>query len=225
MIPLKDDNPRSRFPIVNTLIIVVNVVVFVHQAFLPEVAEVKFVYQFGAIPANIVHGDALLTILTSLFLHGGIMHIAGNMLYLFVFGDNIENLMGPFRYLGFYLLCGVVATLSHVFVAQGSEVPLVGASGAISGVLGAYAVTYPRARVLVAVPIVFYITTFRLPAVFVLGLWFLTQLISGFTSLGVAVSGGVAWFAHIGGFVVGVLLVWLFKRRRREPSIEYYDFD
>jgi membrane associated rhomboid family serine protease len=218
MIPLKDDNPRLAFPLVNTLLIVLNVAVYIHEMILSKDEMDLFIETYGAMPANISQGLNYSTLFTSMFLHGGPLHILGNMLYLFIFGDNIEGSMGSVRYLIFYLICGLGAAMSHILFDPLSQVPMVGASGAISGVLGAYMITYPKARVLVLLPILFYISTFRVPALVVLGLWFLNQLISGFvlaSSVGGQSMGGIAWFAHIGGFVVGMLLVKLFAKKQR----------
>lgn len=219
MIPLKDDNPRLGFPVINTALIVANIAVFLHQVFLPEVETERFIYAYGAIPEQISQGMNYASLFTSMFLHGGLLHILGNMLYLFIFGDNVEGLMGSARYFVFYVLCGLGAALTHIVMEPGSSVPMVGASGAISGVLGAYMISYPKARVLVLLPIFFYVSTFRVPAVIVLGLWFVNQLISAIAvELGPAAGGGIAWFAHIGGFVIGMLLVKLFaKNSRRAP--------
>lgn len=221
MIPLKDDNPRLAFPLVNTLLIVLNVAVFIHEMLLSKEEMDLFINTYGAMPSNISQGLDYSTLFTSMFLHGGILHILGNMLYLFIFGDNIEGSMGSARYLIFYLLCGIGAAMSHILFDPLSKVPMVGASGAISGVLGAYMLTYPKARVLVLLPILFYISTFRVPALVVLGLWFLNQLVSGFVLAsrdGGESMGGIAWFAHIGGFVVGMLLVKLFAKRQRRAD-------
>lgn len=223
MIPLKDDNPRTAFPIVNITIIVINVLVFLRQLTLSAAEVDLFVRSYGAIPVLIVHGEQLQTLFTSMFLHGGFGHIIGNMLYLYIFGDNIENRMGSLRYVGFYLICGLGAAASHVLIEPGSQIPMVGASGAISGVLGAYMITFPRARVLVLVPIIWYITTFRVPAVFLLGFWFLMQLTGGLAALGVQSGGGIAWFAHIGGFVLGVVLIKAFEKK--QPRYYEDDFD
>ena len=222
MIPLKDDNPRTGFPFVNMLFIALNLAIFGMQFFQAPAEAEAFIYKYGAIPVQIVEGVNLQALFTSMFLHGGVMHFLGNMLYLYIFGDNVENLMGSIRYIFFYALCGVGAALSHILMDSSSAIPMVGASGAISGVLGAYMVSYPKARVLVLVPIVFYITTFRIPAIVVLGFWFLTQVTSGFAALGLNAGGGIAWFAHVGGFVVGVILVKIFQRRRPRVLEEYY---
>ena len=227
MIPLKDDNPRLAFPLINTLLIVANVVVFLHQILLPKAAALAFIHTYGAIPGLITQGSHYSTLFTSMFLHGGILHIAGNMLYLFIFGDNIEGLMGSARYAIFYVLCGLGAAWSHILFDPTSNLPMVGASGAISGVMGAYMVSYPKARVLVLFPIfIFYVTTFHVPALVVLGLWFLNQVVSGlvFSDSGMG-QGGVAWFAHIGGFVIGLVLVKVFAKKSRRHLGWGYEHD
>ena len=221
MLPLHDDNPTERTPFVTITIIAICVLVFLYQASLPHHSDEAFVFQYGAIPA-LVFGHAtlpgdmvalpgMLTLVTSMFLHGGWMHLLGNMLYLWIFGNNIEDVMGHVRFVIFYLACGVLAALSHALTDPSSQIPMVGASGAISAVLGAYLLLFPRARVLVLLPPPFLGTTY-VPAVVVLGVWFLGQLLSGGMSLG-ASGGGVAFFAHIGGFVAGMALIGFFKRR------------
>jgi membrane associated rhomboid family serine protease len=217
MIPLKDDNPRSTVPLVTISLIVVNVAIFLYELSLgPRMAD--FVVEYGAIPANIIQGKELGTLFTSMFLHGGFLHIAGNMLYLWIFGDNIEHYLGHFRFLYFYLISGLVAALAHVYLGGVSNVPMIGASGAISGVLGAYLVKYPKARVLVLIPIFWYITIQKIPALFVLGFWFVLQLLSGVFS-GVSATGaeqgGVAFWAHVGGFVTGLILILFLPKKRR----------
>jgi membrane associated rhomboid family serine protease len=219
MIPLHDDNPTELTPFVTVTFIAVCVMVFLYQASLsPEPGEI-FVFQYGAIPA-LVFGEAHLpssmtapispyaTLFTSMFLHGGWMHLIGNMLYLWVFGNNIEDAMGHIRYIFFYLTCGLLAALSHALTDPSSSIPMVGASGAISGVLGAYVLLFPRAHVLVLMP---GIGMMRIAAGFVLGMWFVMQLLSGGMSIG-SKGGGVAFFAHVGGFVAGMGLIGLFKR-------------
>jgi len=213
MIPLHDDNPRVMIPWVNFSLITVNVLVFLHEFRLEGDALNEFIRAYGAIPQHLVAGQTFLPLLTSMFLHGGIVHLLSNMLYLYIFGDNIEGLMGHGRYLIFYLLCGVGAAASHIFIDPMSQTPMVGASGAISGVLGAYLLKFPRARVLILFWI-FILTTVRVPALVVLGLWFVMQLTNGLATLGLQTTGGVAWFAHIGGFIVGFLLVNMFQKRR-----------
>src|SRR6187200_185779 len=221
MIPLHDDNPTERTPVVTIATIVACVLVFFYQASLPAGPGETFVFQYGAIPA-LVFGEAdppemgvaipaYATLITSMFLHGGWMHLIGNMLYLWVFGNNIEDVMGHGKYIAFYLACGILAALSHALTDPSSSIPMVGASGAISGVLGAYLLLFPRAQVLVLIPLGFFTRTMYVPAAVVLGLWFVLQILSGGMSLG-REGGGVAFFAHVGGFVAGMGLIGLFKR-------------
>ncbi|HEX5420086.1 MAG TPA: rhomboid family intramembrane serine protease [Gammaproteobacteria bacterium] len=219
MIPLRDDNPTMLRPIATVAIIVVCTLVFLWQIALPKRAEQEVVYALGLIPAVLLGNGQLpemlrwvpapLTIFTSMFLHGGFLHIAGNMLYLWIFGDNVEDRMGHGRFVLFYLICGVVAALSQALPAPDSTVPMIGASGAISGVLGASLLLYPRANVLVVIPIIIIPYTLRLPAVVVLGMWFVLQLLSSLAGGGAS----VAFRAHVGGFVAGMLLLRLFMRR------------
>jgi rhomboid family protein len=221
VIPLRDDNPTRSQPVLTVLLIAVNVLVFIYQLSLGQRQEQALVFQFGAIPAVIVGTRTLpdqlaaippvMSLFTSMFLHGGFMHIIGNMLYLWIFGNNIEDAMGRARFLIFYLTCGVLAALAHILSNPSSVIPTIGASGAISGVLGAYLLLYPHARVLTLIPLGFFTRLIYLPAGLVLGFWFVLQLISG--SLGSPEGGGIAWFAHVGGFVAGMALVGLFKRR------------
>jgi membrane associated rhomboid family serine protease len=213
--PLRDENPTSRFPAVTVALIAANVAVFLFQVARPHGLE-QAVLRFGAVPYLITHVRAaaetaavppLLTLLTSMFLHGSLFHLLGNMLYLWIFGNNIEDRLGPFRFTLFYLASGVAAALTHVVFEPASRVPMIGASGAIAGVLGAYALTFPRARVRTLVFLFFYIDVVAVPAALILGLWFFLQL------LNVGMGGGVAWFAHIGGFVAGMLLIALARGR------------
>ncbi len=211
MIPIRDDNARHHFPVVTVSLIAANVIIFIYQSLLPSVQVTEFILEYGAVPYYITNGTHFGTIFSSMFLHGGILHLGGNMLYLFIFGDNIESVLGSLRYLLFYLLCGVAAFASHYLFDLSSQVPMIGASGAISGVLGAYAVRFPHARVSVLLPMIIIWQVITIPAVLVLGFWFVMQLFSGAT--GSAQSGGVAWLAHVGGFVAGVLFMLVWKRR------------
>lgn len=221
MLPLRDDNPTTQQPIVTIAIILACTIVFIYQVTLPDKPGEALVFQYGAIPAVIFHQAALppdilsipatWTLFTSMFLHGGWMHLLGNMLYLWIFGNNIEEAMGHLKFVFFYILCGILAALSHAVTDPSSQIPMIGASGAISGILGAYLLLYPRARVLVLIPPPFYGTTY-VPAVVVLGFWFFGQLYSGGLSLG-SQGGGIAFFAHIGGFVAGMALIGIFKHR------------
>ncbi|HUP63674.1 MAG TPA: rhomboid family intramembrane serine protease [Thermoanaerobaculia bacterium] len=213
MIPLRDANPRlHRPPLVNVTLIAINVVVFLWEISLGPRLE-PALYQYAFIPARFWSAGGwthdLLTMFLSMFLHGGWLHLGSNMLYLWIFGDNIEDQLGHGRYLLFYLLCGAAATMAHAVFNASSTLPSIGASGAIAGVLGAYLLLFPRARVHTLIPLGFFITMSALPAIVVLGLWFVIQFFSGIASIGVstAQTGGVAWFAHIGGFVAGLLLI------------------
>ncbi|MBP1607883.1 MAG: rane protein [Acidobacteria bacterium] len=229
MFPLRDDNPKSTTPIVTLGIIIINVIVFFYQLSLGARGDRVFIYEYGAIPAVITGGEALpqqlqaipaqITIFTSMFLHGGWAHLIGNMWYLWIFGDNVEEAMGHFRYLIFYLITGLLASLSHIISNTGSVLPSIGASGAISGVLGAYLLLYPRARVLTLIFLGFFIRLIYIPAGFVLGFWFLLQLLGG-SMAGGQDAGGVAFWAHVGGFVSGLILISLFRKRRPRVFVE-----
>lgn len=215
LFPYKDDNPRVLVPYVTYAIISINVLIFVLQlnmAMVNSSIEREFIYKFGFIPSNF----SFFTMFTSMFLHGGFSHIFGNMWFLWVFGDNVEGILGHIKFGIFYLLCGLVATMSQLFVNPESTIPMVGASGAIAGVLGMYMIRFPHARVHVFAFVIIFFTTFRVPAMFVLGFWFFNQLTNGLGSLGFDTTGGVAWFAHIGGFIAGVMLNQAFKHVRFE---------
>jgi len=200
----------------------INVVVFVVELLLEAAGALPtFFMNWGVTPYEVTQNlgaRSIATLLTSVFIHGGFMHILGNMLYLWIFGNNVEDVMGRPKFVLFYLLCGVLAGLSQVAADPLSRIPAIGASGAIAGVLGAYLVLFPRARVATLVFLGLFFRIARLPAVLVLGFWFVLQLLNGMLALTTFESGGVAWFAHIGGFVAGVLLVWLFARRPRTPT-------
>src|SRR3972149_9464533 len=211
MIPLKDDNPTSTYPFVTVGLIVINILVYFYEISLGPYFE-PFLDLYGAKPLFVLSMSAppeypapYITIFTSMFLHGGFFHVAGNMLYLWIFGNNIEDSMGHFKFIVFYLISGIVAVYIFAFMNPGSTTPMVGASGAVSGVLGAYLVLFPRAKVLTLIPFGFYMQVVRIPAVFVLGLWIVVQILNGMVSGGRG--GGEAWFAHIGGLVGGVLFV------------------
>jgi len=222
MIPLKDDNPTTTPPIVTVALIVLCAAVFLWQLSMGPAAGQAVVYALGVTPAvlsgaavlpdELVWVPAPLTLITSMFLHGGLLHLGGNMLYLWIFGDNIEDIMGHARFVIFYIVCGLAAAFAQVLPDTGSTIPMIGASGAVSGVLGAYVLQYPRAHVLVVVPLVVVFYTLRLPAIAVLGIWFVGQLIS---SLAVTSGGGVAFRAHVGGFLAGVVLIRLFAVSRK----------
>jgi membrane associated rhomboid family serine protease len=213
--PYRDDNPRILVPYVNYSLIALNVLVFLYQMGLgltdPRLT-MQFVYDYGLIPADF----ALVNIFTSMFIHGGLFHLVGNMWFLWIFGDNVESAFGHWKYFVFYLLCGIGAALTQVVINTSSLIPMVGASGAIAGVLGTYMVRYPHARVHVLIFIFIFITTIQVPAFYVLGFWFLVQLTNGLGTLGIDTTGGVAWFAHVGGFTVGVILDQLYQKVRFE---------
>jgi membrane associated rhomboid family serine protease len=223
VIPLSDDPVRRGVPVVTILLIMINVLVFLYEMSLGSRLD-GFVQAFGAVPREITTGRDLppmaplgnvyLTLITSMFLHGGWLHLGGNMLYLWVFGDNVEDTFGSFRYLLFYLVCGLAATVLQIAMSPGSDLPSIGASGAIAGVLGAYIVMFPTAQVRTLLILGFFILIPRIPALFLIGAWFLLQLLSGLGQLGIAEeTGGVAFWAHVGGFVAGLLLA-LFLRPR-----------
>ncbi len=226
MFPLKDHNPTRTRPYVTFFLVAVNVVVFAYELMLGD-RVAGFVAGWGAVPYELSHFEDLvgpmgggfehtagpsfipLTLISSMFMHGSVMHIFGNMLYLWIFGNNVEDVLGHVKYFVFYILCGILAGLAHVLFNPSSTVPTVGASGAVAGVLGAYLVMYPKARVLTLVFLGIFIRLMEVPAVVLLVLWFVMQSLQGFLSLGVReMSGGVAWFAHIGGFVAGAVLAF-----------------
>ena len=220
MIPLRDVIPSRTNPGVTITLIVINVVIYLFQVGLTEPSRELFVYAFGVVPAYFTIGS----VFSSMFVHGGLAHLLGNMLFLWIFGDNVEDRMGHVRYAFFYLTCGFVAALSQVALQPDSLVPMVGASGAIAGVMGAYLVLYPHSRVLMLFP--FPVFLFELPAVAFLGFWFLAQFLNGIGQLPVfqqdQISGGVAFWAHVMGFVSGLLMVTFLKRPER-TRVEWWD--
>ena len=203
--PYKDDNPRVLFPFVTYGIIGINILVFWAQFFV--YGNERLISTFAFVPYEF----KLFTIFTSMFMHGGLMHIIGNMWFLYIFGDNVESILGHVRFLLFYLFCGIGAAVAQFLIQPDSTTPMVGASGAIAGVLGAYMIKFPKARVHVLAVIFIFITTIVVPAQLVLGLWFLMQLSGGLGSLGFDTTGGIAWFAHIGGFIVGISTLRIFQ--------------
>jgi len=223
VMPLKDILERRTFPLVNIVLIVLNVVFFIYELSLGERLE-GFLRSAAFVPATYFEpGNAVAdakSVLLSMFLHGGWMHVGGNMLYLWIFGDNVEDRFGHIQYVFFYLFCGWMATLAHGWFNPGSAVPSIGASGAISGVLGAYIVLFPHARVLTLVPMGFYMRMATLPAIVVLGLWFVIQAFSGLADLGAraAQTAGVAWWAHIGGFAAGAIIALVVRGVRRDTA-------
>ncbi len=223
-IPLKDENPTSHFPFFTLIFIGLNTLIFFYHAFSPQGGQ-YFAYRLGAIPYEITHFQQLiftlgenqrnitrlsppLTLLTSMFVHGSLFHLLGNMLYLWIFGNNVEDFLGHFRFIIFYFFTGLCASLTQIAFNPNSKVPMIGASGAIAGILGSYLILFPRARVLTLVFLFYFIRIVPIPAFFVLGVWFILQVMN------VGLGGGVAWFAHIGGFVAGMLLIRLFLKKR-----------
>jgi len=219
MIPLRDSQPSYSKPLVTSLLIGVNVLAFLYEISLDPFSRNHFLAIYGVVPDRIIP----MSLLTSMFLHGGWLHLVGNMWFLWIFGDNVEDILGRGKYLLLYLLCGLAAGLTHVLVNPGSRVPTIGASGAVAGVMGAYLVKFPHSRILTLVPVFVFLTTFELPAYFLLAYWFVIQFFSGVGAVAHShvSEGGVAWFAHVGGFLVGILLVNLMhphppRRRRRD---------
>jgi len=222
MIPIRDQIPTRHVPVVNYLLIAANILVYV-LLWLAGSYQESLVYQFALIPANLTTGlnlGDIADIFTGMFMHAGLAHLGGNMLYLWIFGDNVEDSMGAGKYLSFYLVGGMVASLTHILTNPGSQIPTVGASGAIAAVLGAYLVLYPQSRVVTFIPLGFFMRLTLVPASIVLGLWFVLQLFSGVLSLGGPDVGGVAFWAHIGGFVAGVVMAKLLVNRRR-PEVRW----
>jgi membrane associated rhomboid family serine protease len=221
MIPLRDVIPSRTTPYATFTLIALNVLVFLYQMSLGDLAQ-EFVFEFGLIPASF----SWVNVLTSMFVHGGLLHVGGNMWFLWIFGDNVEDRMGHGRYVVFYLLCGAAAAFAQTAMSPESTVPMVGASGAIAGVMGAYFVLYPRSRVVTLVPIFFFFQIIEVPAIFFLGIWFLMQFLSGVGSIATVAarnSGGVAFWAHVAGFVTGVAAVMVFRRPERQ-RVEWWDY-
>ena len=215
MIPLYDTIRPRRFPFINWLLILANAAVFWYELQLGEEALQNLIFTWGLIPAELISNpqDEWLTIFTSMFLHGGWFHIISNMWVLYIFGDNIEERVGSTRYLLFYLLSGIAAASLQVFIMQGSSNPMIGASGAIAGVLGAYLISFPSARIASLVPIFFIFTIVEIPAIIFLIFWFISQLYSGLFAVQGGGASGIAWWAHIGGFLFGLIMVPFFRRR------------
>ncbi len=222
MIPLKDDNPTSGRPIVTYFIIGLCVAIFLMQLSSQSYKTGQLFYSYGLIPSVLMGNKQLpidlyivpgyVTIFTSMFMHGGFMHLIGNMLYMWIFADNIEDNLGPTKFLIFYLLCGIGAAMTQVLMDTHSQVPMVGASGAIGGVLGAYLINHPNARVLVLIPFGFFSQLIKIKALYVLGFWFILQFISS--------GGGVAYAAHIGGFVSGMILILFFNKKMKSKVVK-----
>jgi membrane associated rhomboid family serine protease len=222
MIPLRDIIPSRTTPVVTISLIAVNILVFIYELSLGRDVD-AFTLYYGLVPAAF----SWVAVFTSMFLHGGFLHVAGNMLYLWIFGDNVEDRMGHGRFLVFYLLCGVAAALAQTISVPDSVVPMVGASGAIAGVMGAYFVLYPRSRIVTLIPIFFFFQVVEVPAILFLGIWFLMQFLSGLGSIVNSVSGGamggIAFWAHVAGFVAGISGVIVFRRPERQRVEWWHD--
>ncbi|MCJ7663790.1 MAG: rhomboid family intramembrane serine protease [Desulfobacterales bacterium] len=219
MIPIRDTNRSEKYPVVNISIIAITVLAFIIELVQGQGLK-EFIYLYGLVPARYAEphiasyfttSQQMLPFLTSLFLHGGVLHLVGNMWFLYIFGDNVEGQLGHLRYLVFYLLCGLAAGASHLILNWHSNVPTIGASGAIAGVMGAYLMLYPRAKILTLLPIFFFFTFVEVPAFIFLGIWFLFQFLSAGTT---GQPGGIAWWAHIGGFLFGIVFLKLFSLTR-----------
>jgi membrane associated rhomboid family serine protease len=224
VIPLRDVIPSRTTPYVTISLVAMNVLVFMYQFALGPAVN-QFVLAFGLVPAYF----SWVNVVTSMFLHGGFLHVAGNMLYLWIFGDNVEDRMGHGRFLAFYLLCGTAAALGQTLTVPDSMVPMVGASGAVAGVMGAYFVLYPHSRIVTLLPIFIFIQIIEVPAIFFLGVWFLMQLLSGVGSIAMATggepAGGIAFWAHVSGFAAGILGVFVFRRPQRQRVEWWNDLD
>jgi len=216
MIPLKDDNPTEHFPYVTLALIVLNTAVFIYQLSLGARGNNMMVLKMGIIPYEFTHAldippysshPLALNLITAMFMHGGFLHLGGNMLYLWIFGNNIEDSMGPVRFILFYLLTGMLASATHIFLQPDMKMPMIGASGAVSGVLGAYLILFPKAKVLTLIILFFFITVIKIPALILLGFWFVLQFFNMHSH------NNIAWFAHVGGFISGIILVRFFVRK------------
>lgn len=223
MLPLKDNIPTYSRPIVTYILLGINIIVFLYELSLgPELNA--FFKEFGATPFYIFHPvspSSYLTLFSSMFIHSGFMHIFGNMLFLWIFADNVEDKLGRITFIFFYVLCGIAGALLHGITAPNSKIPMIGASGAISGVLGAYILLFPKAKVLALVPLGFFLRITYLPSVIFLGIWFLYQFLFGISSIG-ARGGGVAYFAHIGGFVTGLVFALPFRKSKKKFNYEIF---
>ena len=234
MIPISDRNPTRRFPVTNLTLIAVNSVVFLYELSLKSRQLDRLILTWGVVPNNVLFAlthpaqaplPIWVTLITSQFIHAGWLHIVGNMIFLWVFGDNVEDVLGSFSYLIFYLVSGVAAGIAQVLVGGPGDVPSIGASGAIAGVLGAYLLLYPWARISILLPIFIIFWTIDLPAVLVIGWWFIQQAFYGVAALSTTAAGGVAFWAHVGGFITGAFLIVPFLGRRRRHVRFLYDQD
>jgi len=227
MIPLKDNIPSRRYPLINIILIILNFVIFLWELSLPESLKEYILYNYGFIPQRFWNFKLsfyhIFPLFSSLFLHGGWAHILGNMLFLWIFGDNVEDNMGHFKYLFFYLISGIIANVIQGFFSYNKYIPTIGASGAIAGVLGAYFIYFPNARIITLAFLGFLIDILYIPAGFFLILWFLSQFLLGVSSLAFETTGGVAWWAHIGGFLFGLIIAPYLKKKRRR-RFDLWDF-
>ncbi len=220
MIPLRDTQPSFSKPLVTGLLIAINILIFLYEFSLDPFSLNHFIMEYGVVPSRFQYLD----LISSMFLHGGWFHLLGNMWFLWIYGDNVEDVLGHHKYLLFYILCGVAAGMVQVLTNPGSRIPTVGASGAIAGVMGAYLIKFPRSKIVTLVPIFIFVTTMEIPAVFMLLYWFVLQIFSGFGSAGTSnvSQGGVAWFAHIGGFLAGMLLIKIMGTKDRYSNRPEY---
>tara|TARA_E500000331_G_scaffold357286_1_gene418520 strand:- start:1179 stop:1898 length:720 start_codon:yes stop_codon:yes gene_type:complete len=216
MFPIKDDNPTETIPYITFLLIAFNVLVFFYQLGLSQTDNYRLILEYGFIPKYFFSSEngatSLFTMFSSMFLHGGLIHLLGNMLFLWIYGNNIEDSMGHIKFLVFYIACGLAAAFLQALVSQNSSIPMIGASGAVSGVLSAYFLLFPKARVLTLIILIIFITFIRIPAGILIGLWFLSQILNAYFTD--ANSPGVAWYAHIGGFFMGLLLIPFLKKKK-----------
>jgi membrane associated rhomboid family serine protease len=232
MVPISDANPTRRFPVVNWTLIAINILVFLYEVSLPSAQLDRLIATWGIVPTKLLLAVAhptqapltvWATLFTSLFLHAGWAHILGNLLFLFVFGDNIEDVLGHLVYLAFYVFSGIVAGITQVLAMGPSTIPSIGASGAIAGVLGAYVVLYPWARIHILLPLFILFWTIEIPAIFVIGWWFIQQFLYGITTLTATAASGIAFWAHIGGFLMGMILILPFIRRAHRRATPVYN--
>lgn len=219
MIPLRDHNPSRSFPFVTYALLAINVYVFFQMLTLSDTGLEGFINTYALLPSEIVQGRDLFTLITSMFLHGGFGHIIGNMMFLHIFGDNLEDTLGHVKYLLYYIISGLGASALQIFTNPSSSIPNLGASGAIAGLMGGYILLFPNHRIDVLIPLGFYFSRATIPAFLMLGYWFIAQFLTGIGSLGIE-GGGVAYFAHIGGFIAGVVLVLPFRSRLRMKYLQ-----
>ena len=223
VLPLRDENPTKTFPIFTGLLIFINIAIFLYEISIGNNLT-QFIMEYGLIPADIGNLQSMYSLspfISSIFIHGGFLHVAFNMLYLWIFGNNIEDYLGHFKFILFYLFCGICGSVAHILSNPLSQIPTIGASGAIAGVLGAYIILFPKARIITLVPLFIFIQIMNLPAFLVIGLWFILQIFSGFASITSGVyqnTGGTAWFAHIGGFLAGLSFIIAFYRKKMPRS-------